>query len=451
MRTYRILSLLLAAVLALLPGFAQGTSEQALQEQVDALVAQIAELQQQDPTFVYDGETYHVSNGTQYANEHLKQTDDYYPFFDKLMEASLAHSDKIAELYLQEVRLLNQLAALWGYDNYMSYALKERYGIDVDVVALTDTVVESFSKSWQPLAWLAYLATEPDNQKFLDEDDFLKEAAALYGELCPDYQPLLESLINSDNLHLETTTPLLSGGSTSFRYGTFEVEIRFFDDLSFSSIVLHEFGHYLHDTYENELVVVNYPINETHSIAGTLLLADRMEAFFRERTGDTYGAYLTLRYLITSLNVLYSSMLNAMISIEVYTNPDAFEPRDIARLYLESSQALGYDAGYSPEYQMILGSQWITSTTLFQLPFYDFNYILGSINSLSLWYEQQTGGDAVTKYNKLVQTPIPDISYSEYCRQMGLPAVNDTDLYAALDTFLSEKLTALEEEVFGGE
>lgn len=100
---------------------------------------------------------------------------------------------------------------------------------------------------------------------------------------------------------------------------------------------------------------------------------------------------------------------------------------------------------------MILGSQWITSTTLFQLPFYDFNYILGSINSLSLWYEQQTGGDAVTKYNKLVQTPIPDISYSEYCRQMGLPAVNDTDLYAELDTFLSEKLTALEEEVFGGE
>ena len=72
-----------------------------------------------------------------------------------------------------------------------------------------------------------------------------------------------------------------------------------------------------------------------------------------------------------------------MVSIEVYTNPDAFEPRDIARLYLESSQALGYDAGYSPEYQMILGSQWITSTTLFQLPFYDFNYILGSINSLS--------------------------------------------------------------------
>ena len=138
-----------------------------------------------------------------------------------------------------------------------------------------------------------------------------------------------------------------------------------------------------------------------------------------------------------------------MISIEVYTNPDAFEPRDIARLYLESSQALGYDAGYSPEYQMILGSQWITSTTLFQLPFYDFNYILGSINSLSLWYEQQTGGDAVTKYNNLVQTPIPDISYSEYCQQMGLPAVNDTDLYEALDTFLSEKLNALEEEVFG--
>ena len=57
----------------------------------------------------------------------------------------------------------------------------------------------------------------------------------------------------------------------------------------------------------------------------------------------------------------------------------------------------------------------------------------------------------MTKYNKLVQTPIPDISYWEYCRPMGLPDVNDTVLYAALNTFFSEKLNALEEEVFGGE
>ena len=41
MRTHRILSLLLAAILALLPGFAQGTSEQALQEQVDALAYEL--------------------------------------------------------------------------------------------------------------------------------------------------------------------------------------------------------------------------------------------------------------------------------------------------------------------------------------------------------------------------------------------------------------------------
>ena len=106
------------------------------------------------------------------------------------------------------------------------------------------------------------------------KDDFLKEAAALYGELCPDYHPLLESLINSDDLHLETTTPLLSGGA-SFRNGTLKVDIRSFDDLSFCSIVPHKFGHYLHDTCENELVVINYPIDETHSIAGILLFADR--------------------------------------------------------------------------------------------------------------------------------------------------------------------------------
>ena len=123
-----------------------------LQEQVDALVAQIMSCSsriQRLSTMVKPIMSRMALNTPTNISSRPTIT---ILFFDKLMEASLAHSDKIAELYLQEVRLLNQLAVLWGYDNYMSYALEERYGIDVDVVALTDTVVESFSKSWQPLS-----------------------------------------------------------------------------------------------------------------------------------------------------------------------------------------------------------------------------------------------------------------------------------------------------------
>lgn len=135
----RILSLLLA----LAPGPALGVTEDALRQQSDALVSQIMELVLQDTTFEYDGKTYSIKNGLEYARRHLLTEGDS-PFCDALLEASLAHSDEVGELYLEEVRLLNELAGLKGFGNYMDYACEVLYGIDFSVSPMLETIAAGF-------------------------------------------------------------------------------------------------------------------------------------------------------------------------------------------------------------------------------------------------------------------------------------------------------------------
>lgn len=446
----RILSLLLALLLALAPGLALGVTENALRQQSDALVSQIMELVLQDTTFEYDGKSYSIKNGLEYANRHLLTEDDS-PFCDALLEASLAHSDEVGELYLEEVRLLNELAELKGFSNYMDYACEVLYGIDFSVSPMLETIAAGFPATWELVSDLGALSSTPDAQTFLEEDDFLREAAAFYGTLCPDYQPLLESLIESDALQLETVPQLLAGGTTKVTNGRLHVTIRSYDDLSFTVGVMHEFGHSLYASYSNASATVCYPIYETHALGGSLLCLNAMEAFFRERTGDEHGAYLTLRYLLQPLDNLYHGLIRSRLSAEIFTNPDSFSPRDIARRYLELSLALDDDTGYLPDYQMLLGAQWMNSSSLFQNPFSDISYMLAAVNAVSLWCDQQAGGDALTRYNALVQTPIPDIPYTDYCRQTGLPDLADPASREGLDDFLAGRLTALTDELSGEE
>lgn len=100
---------------------------------------------------------------------------------------------------------------------------------------------------------------------------------------------------------------------------------------------------------------------------------------------------------------------------------------------------------------MLLGARWMNSSSLFQNPFSDISCVLAAVNAVSLWRDQQAGGDAVTRYNALVQTPIPDIPYADYCLRMGLPDLTDPASCEGLDDFLAGRLTALTGELSGEE
>ena len=110
---------------------------------------------------------------------------------------------------------------------------------------------------------------------------------------------------------------------------------------------------------------------------------------------------------------------------------------------------MGYDAGFSPEYQILSGVEWVNNKNLFEFPLYNHAYSIATINALWLWREQETNGDGIARYVKLVNTPIADMPYMEYCAFVGLPDFSNPAAHAGLDDFLADKLEALDTLVYG--
>ena len=62
-------------------------------------------------------------------------------------------------------------------------------GIDFSVSPMLETIAAGFPATWELVSDLGALSSTPDAQTFLEEDDFLREAAAFYGTLCPTISP----------------------------------------------------------------------------------------------------------------------------------------------------------------------------------------------------------------------------------------------------------------------
>ena len=447
----RLLSAGLALVLMVLPVFALAETDKTgtLEKQIDGLVEQINALLVADPAFEYNGETFHLSDGVAYANEFFWQTEDYYPYCDALLEARIEYSNQIGELYLQEVALRNQLAGEYGYDNYVELAY-DIFEIDFDMTETATLILQSYPRSINFLMWNGNVRDSMSGAVFLDREAFLRDAAAMYGQISPEYQPMLEALVGSDAFVSETVPRVQAGGYTEADAQGVSVYIGSYDDINFSTIAIHEFGHYLHEVivFEEEERGI-FPVYETHSVAGTLLCADMVEALFREQTGEEYGALLTLCYLMDALSTLPYGCMEVLLTEDIYLHPENYQPEDIAQRYLELCLSVGYDGGYSEEYQMLVGTEWLNNTLMFSRPFYTISYPVGATNALWLWREQENGGDAIELYNELIATPVPDVSYADFCRQMGLPDLLDSETYAGMDDFLCNKLVSLYTEAYG--
>ncbi len=457
----RVMSVILALVISLLPlgtwDFetvrAETSAIEALLEQIDALDAEAMDLYAHDGTFMYKGETYSMEDGIDYANTYLANTEEYYPFCDALQQACIARSNEIGELFLQIVELRNEYAALLGYDNYLEYNY-DLYGVDEsEAQIILQALVDYFPKTLDFIAENEWMTGETYEEIPLEEEEFMHQAAAFYGKILPNYQILLEELVDSDALFLEKLDDQPQGSEVVVdvtRDHPVSVHLRYADMLYFSVNCVHEFGHYLHD-----IQVLNadtreyYAIYETHSCAGSLLCAADVERYFRERYGDADGTFCTLIYLIESVNLLWTTALYYPILKEIYLHPESYEPEDIAQRFLEQNLSLGYDAGYSEAYLMLLGTSWYNFYNGLDMPAYLPAYAIGYTHAIWLWHEQESGGNAAEIYNELLCTEIPDVSMEEFCRQVGLPDFTDPATYADLDDFVYEKMASLYTEAFG--
>lgn len=425
----------------------------ALEAKIDALVAEIKTIIAEGADFEYQGTTYTQTEGVAYANSELFGTEDYYPFFDALRGAAVSQSTRIGELFLQEVHAYNAFARLLGYDGYIDYAA-QLYGYDENTPKIMDAVLTLYPRSMQFLLNSGYLRTGIDGIQFADHEAFMQEVATWYGEMDPAYQESLEELFRSDRFTSNQAPYELVGGYVT-KFGDSSMppvmHIDYSDDAIFTKTAVHECGHYIHDTHAigkhdaKQLL----SISETHSIGGEFLLYDNLRNYYVRMTDENTGNFLSLYSLYQQLLLFPSGAAEYLLLTDLFAHPENYTPSSIAEKYLQISFDMGYDAGFSPEYQILSGVEWVNNKNLFEFPLYNHAYSIATINALWLWREQETNGDGIARYVKLVNTPIADMPYMEYCAFVGLPDFSNPAAHAGLDDFLADKLEALDTLVYG--
>lgn len=401
-------------------------------------------------TFTYQGETFLIREGLEYANTFLRGTDDYDPFCTALMEAQLVQSAEQGELFLQAAKLLNAYAVKQGYENYLEYSAWQ-YGMPSDISQLTQRIQESLPMTVRFLSMhCGWLLTPIEAEGIIDIPAFWEQAAGMYGKLSPEYQQLVEELAASDILEIQKVDTLSVRSEVAFS-GTsvMYVLVSYRDELEFPMMAMHELGHYLHWKSAQEPDVSKYySIFETHSTAGVLLCAQDMEAYFRQLLGDQDGAFATLRYLVGAIMNLPSVLTGYAFLQDVLLNPEAYEPEELAALYLQKSLEFGFDGGFSEAYQMMHGARWTDEVIWTDKPVYLAAYGWGYLNSLWMWYQQAQGIDMTEAYNRLLQTALPDLPLETFHRQMGLPDLTNDEAFEGLDDFVYGTLSSLYREVY---
>lgn len=401
-------------------------------------------------TFTYQGETFLIQEGLEYANTFLRGTDDYDPFCTALMEAQLAQSAEMGELFLKAAKLLNAYAVKQGYENYLAYSAWQ-YGMPGDISQLTQRIAQSLPMTVRFLFMhCGWLLKPIEAEGIIDIPAFWEQAARMYGKLSPEYQELVEELAAGDKLVVQKVDTLNVSSEVAFSgMNMVHVLVSYRDELEFTMMAMHELGHYLHWKRVPEPdVSAYYSIIETHSTAGALLCAEDMEAYFRQQLGDQDGAFATLRYLARAIMNLPDVLTAYAFLQDVLTDPDAYEPEDLAALYLQKLLEFGFDGNFSEAYQMMQGTHWTSNVLWLDQPGYLAAYGWGYLNSLWMWYQQAQGIDMTETYNRLPQTALPDLPLETFHRQMGLPDLTDDEAFEGLDDFVYGTLSSLYREVY---
>lgn len=436
-------------------GAANETELYALNTKLDTLFAEIQIILNEGADFVYKGVTYTQDEGFAYAQTELSGTEDYYPFFDALRDAAVAQSTRIGELFLQEVDVCNRYARLLGYDNYFEYA-SEQYGYDESTPMILEAISTLYPRSTEFLCGSSYLRDGIDGMEFLDHEIFMQTVAAWYGEINSAYQKSIEELLQSERFTSDKTSFVLSGGYVQHYEDPFrlpDMHISYCDDAVFAVLAVHECGHYIHYTDdtgkydEKELL----SISETQSIGGVVLMNDKINGYFTEITNDSTGSFLTLYTLYHQLLLFANGTAEYLLLQDLFEHPENYTASSIAEKYLQILTNMGYDAGFSPDYQILSGVEWINNKNIFEYPLYDPAYSIAALNAIWLWYEQETNGDGLDLYAKLICTPIADMCYTDYCVSVGLPDFTNMEAHAGIDDFLADKLEALETMAFSEE
>lgn len=338
----------------------------------------------------------------------------------------------IGEVYVGLVKLRQEEAAYYGYDNFADYAYENYYYKDY-TPADAQTIWQGVKTYFVPLAQ-RYSDDMYDGMAAIMDDSRFDTGAdavlAALDDVLPDfswelyeaYRYMAENgLCDIEHDDLKSAT-----GYTVTLYYVNEPYIfngaygEFYDYTD----MFHEFGHFANAYYTMPDLLFGYSDNDLCE-----LQAQGMEVMMTHYYDRIFGGHAddALGYVL--MNMIYSVIDGAMydeFQYRVYAEKD-LTPQRVNEIFAEVYESYGYEPYDGCE------TEWMGVGHNFEQPFYYISYSVSALGALELYDLMADDWDtAVDRYLTVLAMDPELYYYSEALEEAGLADIFEADTYSRI-------------------
>ena len=346
---------------------------------------------------------------------------------------------KIA-LYIELVQNNNEMAKIYGYDNYYTYAYEVVYERDYGAEEVKE--LRELAKAYLPMTFNSANAKFSKAFGKLDAAGQNRIVAFLYNDYnrvntdyVGEFMKVMPESQREKTEQMLTVDSLFASGAGAMK-GAFTTMIGdrsycyYGPDYANSSTIIHEGGHYYASCY-TDLGSIPLDLAEVHSQANEWLfityVANLMEA-------DQYSALASYRIYNDLAMILICLMVDEFEQIVYSTDISKFKAADFDAIMNEVCSGY-FDLDFFKSNVTDINSYW--RAVVVEQPIYYISYAVSSIAALDLYGKAREDYDAAFEiYRQLCEEPLEDAGFLESIHAVGLYGPFDKEFYDMLSKLI---------------
>lgn len=328
-----------------------------------------------------------------YTYYDIYAVEDMDTYSDLLWRWYAAHYNRLAKLYISLVQVRRQIAEESGFDHYIEYLFsKEKDYAPQSFEILLGEIAEELGPLYLEARWY-----EPsETVSFQTCSAFLQNA---FGEMSPALRSGFEQMLACDLIGYEPGSYKYGGAATYdlYSYHSPYILMSYTEDYYSIGTLVHEFGH-AYAAMQTDDFYETTDMSEVYSQTLELLLSNHYDGLYSGETAEIAKQAAVLNMLDS---IVYQAYF-AAIEFEVYEeDPDSLTPQRLCEIAGEQACRFGLTDITDDEYYQ---KDWISTTHLFESPFYVTGYVSSACVALQVWQLSLADeAQAIRIYDQLIQ------------------------------------------------
>lgn len=353
-----------------------------------------------------------------------------------------SQDDVIISLYIELVQNNNEIAKIYGYDNYYTYAYEVVYERDYGAAEVAQ--LRQLAKANLPLTFSSASSRFQRTFGKLDAAGQNKVVAFLYNDYnklntdyVGEYLKVMPGYLRDHAEHMLGYDSMFVVGMQAMA-GAFTTMIGdrsycyFGPDYGNSCTVVHEAGHYYASRYA-ELGDIPLDLAEVHSQANEWLFLTHVGTLM---DNSSYSAMASYQMYNSLAMILICLMVDEFEQTVYSTNISKFTAADFDAI-MDGIVSSYVDPTFFKNNVTDVNAYW--RAVVVEQPIYYISYAVSSIAALDLYgVAREDFAAAAEIYRKLCEEPLEDGGFLESISNVGLSGPFDEDFYIMLKELVKQ-------------